>query len=77
MDKSIWFHPFASYASKYNILKKLKKQEYAAPEMDTLAMGHPDKAANTLATVDPWIGLFEDPALHEALDRLMKCNRIV
>jgi hypothetical protein len=76
MNKNIWLHPFASHAIKRNLRKINRKPGAFASGPNSQAMGQWYNAANSLPTVDPWIRLLEDPALNEALDRLIVCNRI-
>ena len=77
MDKNIWLHPFASHAIKSKILKKYRNPGASASGSNPQAVGRWYHAANNLPTVDPWIRLLDDPALNEALDRLIACNRIL
>ena len=77
MDMKNWCHPFASRAVKRTIIKKYRKpgrSRYGMNERSSTPEDSPDKGPSSM---HPWIDLFEDPALHLALDRIMAINHIV
>jgi hypothetical protein len=76
MDKKTWVHPFASFLIKRKLQRKYRNPPLSDNEAGTLpAMGR-ESAAKCESKANPWIGVFDDPVLHEALDRIMASNRI-
>jgi hypothetical protein len=76
MDKKTWVHPFASFLIKHHLKKKNRNPRLTDHEPGMLsAMGRVITAKGESKT-NPWIGVFDDPVLHEALDRIMASNRI-
>jgi hypothetical protein len=76
MDKKSWPHSFASFS-----IKRKLRRESRNPRMSDYEPGrHPavgrTKTVRDESKANPWMGLFDDPALHEALDRIMAANRI-
>ena len=77
MDMKNWCHPFASKAVNRNNLKKYQKpgrSRYGPNERSPTPEDSPDKGPSSM---HPWMNLFDDPALHRALDRIMAINHIV
>jgi hypothetical protein len=77
MDKNIWLHPFALSVVKNKLHRRYRKSGATTSSRNPQTVAHWYSTANNLPTVDPWIRLFDDPALNEALDRFIVCNRIV
>jgi hypothetical protein len=77
MDKKVWFHLFVPHMIKCNFMKRFRKPRSSANGLNALSTTHRDNAVENTSKVHPWMDLFDDPALHQELDRLMMCNRIV
>lgn len=76
MDKKFWCHSFAYDAIKRKLLKSYRKPRLSADGLNALPAVQRKSAAEDMSEMHPWMGLFDDPALHEALDRIMASNRI-
>lgn len=76
MAKKIWCHPFAPAAIKRKVWKRYQNPGLSAYRLNAMSTPSPGNTAEAESRTDPWIGLFADPALHEALDRIIANNHI-
>ena len=76
MDQKIRRHPLAFNAIKLKLWKNCRQPRLSTDGPTPLPAGHRDDAADSVPQMHPWMGLFDDPALHEALDRIMAGNGI-
>jgi hypothetical protein len=76
MEKKIWRHPLTPAAIKRKVLQIYQNPGLSDCRSNAMAAASPDNTGEPKSRMDPWIGLFADPALHEALDRIMASNRI-
>ena len=76
MGKKTWRHPFTPAAIKRKVLQIYQNPGLSACGSNTMAPASPDNPVESESGTGPWIGLFADPDLHEALDRIMASNRI-
>ena len=75
MDKKVWCHPFASDAVKRKFWKRNHNPGLSVPRPNALSPASPDSSAKPDSRME-WVGLFGDPALHVALDRIIASNGI-
>jgi len=76
MDKKIWRHPSTPAAIKRKVWQRYQNPAFSGYGSNAMAAASPDNTVEPESKMDPWIDLFADPALHEALDRIMASNRI-
>jgi hypothetical protein len=76
MDKRIWVPPFASFLIKRKLQQKYRNPRLSDHEPRTPPTIVRESTNKGESNTNPWMGVFDDPALHEALDRIMASNRI-
>lgn len=76
MDKKIWAHPFASFLIKRKLQKEYRNPRLSDNEPRTLPEMGRESTAKGESRTNPWMGVFDDPALHKALDLIMASNHI-
>jgi hypothetical protein len=73
MGKKVWWHPFEPNAIKRKLCKNHRKPSAATHSLNPLpTVG---KAEGT-SKMHQWKRVFDDPDLHQALDRIMANNGI-
>jgi hypothetical protein len=76
MDMKVWRHPLASDALKRNFMKRNRKPALFVSRLNQQIATPGYSSDEGASRMHPWTGLFEDPALHQALDRIMAINHI-
>lgn len=76
MDKKVWWHPFELIAIKRKFCKDRRKPSVSTHRLNSRYAAYRDGEAKITSKLNPWRGMFDDPALHEALDRIMASNGI-
>lgn len=76
MDMKFWRHPLAPDALKRKFMKKFRKPILFGSRSNERLAPPGNRSDERASRMQPWTGLFDDPDLHRALDRIMASNRI-
>ncbi len=76
MDKKVWWRPFGPNAIKRKFCKDRRKPSASTNRLNSRSAACRDGEAEITIKMHPWQGMFDDPVLHEALDRIMTTNGI-
>lgn len=76
MGNKVWCHPFSSDAIRRKFWKIDRIHRASVNGVNAPSAAFRGRMEAGTTKLGPWNGLFDDPVLHEALDRIMACNRI-